>query len=220
MHLIIVRHGESLGQIASKGAWPGPDSALSPLGEEQARKTAECLAECGVSHMLSSPMIRALSTTSIMAETIGCDTFEVWTELRELWERTYRGFSRVELHNRFPRAVLSADITADGWEHGDDTYEAMFDRCYMVLQMLRMRFTDSSTVVMVTHGGFSNYLLHALLNIPGTMPTWFKTANCAITRVQFIPEAERPCFLPWYPAVPVEVLGINDMRHLGGTVTY
>lgn len=82
MHLLIIRHGECLGQC-DPDYYDDPDSALSPGGEQQARHVAQRLREERVTHILSSPLIRSLATASIITEAIEIEHIAVWPELRE-----------------------------------------------------------------------------------------------------------------------------------------
>jgi len=214
--LLIVRHGECEGQVES--SFTTADSALTLLGERQAQATAERLAGEGITHIVSSPLIRCLSTaTAIAAALPGVPAvlIEVWMDLREGYSGMHQGYGRTELQQRFPCALLPESLGDEGWIHGNDTYESLNARCERVLQQLREQFSPSDTVVMVTHGGFGNYLLHAILRISTARPIWFEMANCSISRVRFVadPVKERPNW-PLYPPVQAEVLSLNDQAHL------
>ena len=71
--------------------------------------------------------------------------------------------------------------------------------------------------VVVTHGGFANYLLHEILGTARTPPHWFEIANCAITSIRFVPEEQRENW-PLYPAAEAEILGVNDVSHLSDAI--
>src|SRR5947209_8359806 len=104
MHLIIVRHGQSTGNITTDDV---PDGELTPLGWQQARETAARLANSGITHVVSSPLIRALATGSAIAEACGLDRVDVWPELQEHRsprEGLHRGFGRDVLLAQFPLA--------------------------------------------------------------------------------------------------------------------
>jgi broad specificity phosphatase PhoE len=215
MDLLIVRHGECLGQCDPSAA-SDPDSALSSLGEQQARHTAFRLRTEAITHILSSPLLRALATARILAEALSVDAIDVWPELREGWNELYQGRPREELLQRFPAAKLPPIITELGWTHdGDMSYEHFFARAEQTLQRIKACFGPQDRIVVVTHGGFANYLLHALLNISPTTPQWFELANCSISHVRLVPEpeVERPNW-PLYPPMAVEVFSVNDIAHI------
>jgi broad specificity phosphatase PhoE len=214
MLFTLVRHGECLGQTDPQ-FWADPDTALSPHGIEQAIATAQQLATEQVTHLLSSPLVRALATADSIAMMCGIAHIHVWTELREGFSGTYRGLTRTQLQARFPRAVLAETITEDGWNHGDADYDALWLRCQELTHSVRQQFTHQDHVVLVTRGGCANYLLHILLGIDRSSPQWFELANGSITRVRLVPDpqAERPGW-PLYPPIPVEIKSINDIGHL------
>jgi broad specificity phosphatase PhoE len=220
MHLSLVRHGECLSET-SPGVFT-PDGELSALGERQACRIAKRLAAAGISHVLSSPLLRALATARAIAEAAGNLPVEVWPELREGYGNMpgvrvpiHRGPARSALLRRFPRAVLPAAITEDGWEHGgDDRYPEFYARCAAVASLLEARFTPDDRVVVVGHGGCLNYVLHALLGIPVEAPVWFAMDLGAISTLRLVPERERRRGWPLYPPVGVEVLSLNDRSHL------
>ncbi len=233
MRLLVIRHGQCLGQCEPYD--PSPDSVLSELGEQQARLTAlrlvqtmwvttdrerdeqyegHIVSSSPSIHILSSPLVRALRTASIIAEALGEPPVKVWTELRELYTPKYQGLKRKELQRRFPHAVLPASITNEGWEHGDTSLEAITLRCQHVIQTLKERFASDAQVIIVTHGGFANALLQTLLQISPTTPCWFAMDNCGISRVRLVADQEQVGWPPLYPAVGTEIACVNDVSHL------
>ncbi len=80
MHLFILRHGECLGQIDPE-SFSDPDTALSELGQLQARQTAQRLAGENITQLISSPLIRALATASQIAESLAECRLGVWPEV-------------------------------------------------------------------------------------------------------------------------------------------
>jgi broad specificity phosphatase PhoE len=212
LHLFIIRHGECLGQIDPQ-AFADKDSALSPLGERQARLTGQRLKMIGLTHIVSSPLIRALHTASLIAEVVENCPVEVWPELREVNMSVYNGLDALELGKRFPKATLLTGLTAD-YTYGGDTYAGLFVRAEQILQRLRQQFKHDDQVALITHGGFANYLLHAILNIQPDTPQWFELANCSISLVRFVPNPEERPNWPLFPPVQAEILSINDIAHL------
>jgi probable phosphoglycerate mutase len=209
VHLIIVRHGQSTGNITNDDV---PDGPLTPLGEQQARETAVRLANSGITHVLSSPLLRALATASAIAAACGVPRVEVWPELQEHRHSLHRGFGRTELLRNFPSAVFPDSFEAEGWDHGGETYESALERGTSAIKALRGRYGKSDRVVVVSHGGFANYLLRGLLHIPPSRHVWFIMNNCGMSRVRFIPDDQEPED-PYFPA-EAEVICVNDVSHL------
>lgn len=206
MDLILVRHGEC--------GTNSTDDILTSVGEWQAQQIGQRLADAPVTALLSSPLLRALGTASIIAHQLGNCPVEVWTELREGFDGSYRGYGSLELLRRFPLAVLPSTIEPDGWDHGGDTQESMFERCRQILNILLERFRPDDTIVAVSHGGMLTYFFHVLLQISPRTPSWFEINYGAINRVRFVPEEQQKAYLPLYPRMEVEVLSINDISHL------
>jgi len=203
MQLLLIRHGQSEPNTTT------PDWDLSTRGEWEARRAGRRLADVGVTHILSSPLLRALATAHIIAEELDHRPVEVWLELREGFDNNYQGGSRAGLLSRFPRVTLPAGMTDDGWTYAGDTPELFAARCRRILAMLKARFGADDRVLVVTHGGFANYLLHAILRIPSGTPVWFEMASGALTVIRFVPALERVEW-PLYPAFEAEILSVND----------
>lgn len=206
MDLILIRHGEC--------GTNSIDDTLTSLGERQAKQIGQRLADVPIAALLSSPLLRALGTASIIAHEFENCPIEVWTELREGLDSSYRGHGSLELLRRFPCAILPPIIEPNGWNYGGDTQESMFERCQQIINTLRERFKPDDTIVAVTHGGMLTYLFHVLLQISPRAPSWFDIDYGAINRVRIVPKEKQKAYPPLYPCMEVEVLSINDTSHL------
>ena len=137
MFLTIVRHGQSTGNVSGDDI---PDGELTSLGRQQARETAARLANAGITHVICSPLVRALETASIIAGAAGVRQIEVWPELQEhRWLGIHRGLGRAAILERFPNAVLPDSVEAEGWNHGGETYETALERGVSAMAALRAR---------------------------------------------------------------------------------
>lgn len=209
MHLFIVRHGQSTGNITTEDV---PDGELTPLGEQQARQAGARLAGESLTHVLCSPLVRALATATAVAEASGIGEIEVWPELQETRRNVHRGFGRAELLARFPLAVFPDSVDMEGWDHGGETYESGLERGASAISALRRRHGEGDRVAIVSHGAFINYLLRVLLSVPASHRLWFTMNNCSITRVRFhVPDLYQG---DWSFSIETEVMGINDVSHL------
>ncbi len=210
MELIIVRHGQSTGNITTDDV---PDGELTPLGRQQARDTGAALVHAGITHVLSSPLVRALATATAIADATGIQRIEVWPELQEHRRSLHRGFGRAELLRGFPKAVFEDSFEAAGWDHGGETYETALERGASALAALRTRHAAGDRVVVATHGAFGCYLIRALLHMPRQLSIWFRMNNCGISRIEF---ADRTIGSPedGYELASTEVICLNDVSHL------
>lgn len=83
MELVLVRHG----RIAGRPMRPRDDSPLSALGREQARRTADYLAnERPIALLVCSPLLRARQTAQIIGERLQREPLVVDT-LTEMTDR-------------------------------------------------------------------------------------------------------------------------------------
>jgi len=207
VELFLVRHGQSEPSTTS------PDWDLSAVGAQQALRTARRLAGVQITHLVSSPLRRALATAHRIAEVLDHTPVEVWPDLREGFDADYHGISRADAEDRFPRAAWPSLLPDDGWLYPGDTRAAFQARCQDMLRALTTRFFGEERVVVVVHGGCATYLLNALLGIPATVPCWFELANCGICHVR-VDSAHTRTEWPLYPPMDTEVLSINDVAHL------
>ena len=81
MDLIVVRHARPLAETRLENEGPA-DPPLSPVGLEQAETTANFLADWGITHIVSSSMLRAFQTAKPLSEKLGVE-IEVIDDLKE-----------------------------------------------------------------------------------------------------------------------------------------
>ena len=210
MQLIIVRHGQSTGNITTDDV---PDGKLTQLGRQQARETGALLAHEGITHILSSPLVRALATATAVADAAAIDRIEVWPELQEDRRSLHRGFGRAELLKGFPKAVFSDSFEATGWDHGGETYETAVERGASALAAIRAQYKGDDRVVVATHGAFGCYLLRALLHVPRQTSVWFRMNNCGVSRIEFV-DSPSDDAEPGYESAITEVICMNSISHL------
>ena len=98
--LYVVRHGESLGN-AKREFLGHTDKDLSPLGYEQAKKTALLMAGERIDAVYSSDLIRAHNTAFPHAEMRGFDVIDS-KELREIYAGEWEGMRVVDIIEKYP----------------------------------------------------------------------------------------------------------------------
>ncbi len=199
MELLIARHGQSTGNIVT---YDVPDGPLTETGRRQAEELARAFRENPPTHIVSSPLLRALETASAIAFECG-RSIEVWKDLYE--QRSlgrYIGPALDELRRKFPAARFGEDLEADGWVYeGDETHEQAYERAQKVLARLKRTFSDEGRVVVVAHGGFNKQLLKALLKLPSDAEVHFSQENCCLNHIRIEGDA-------------VHVASVNDTSHL------
>lgn len=210
MQVIIVRHGQSTGNVTTDDV---PDGELTALGTRQARETAVVLANDGITHVLSSPLVRALATATAIADAAGIDRIDVWPELQEHRQSLHRGLGRAKLLRDFPKAAFEDSFEAEGWDHGGETYETALERGASALAAIRARHKAGDRIVVATHGAFGCYLLRALLQVPRSLSIWFRMNNCGISRIEFS-DSSTAGATDEYGAATSEVICVNDVSHL------
>ncbi len=209
MLVFLVRHGESEPNTATR------DWDLSLRGEHQARLTGHHLAQAGITHMVSSPLHRALSTAHIMAEILDYRPIDVWLDLREGCDDAYCGPSQEEVRARYPRAAVPAHMPVAGWTYVGESYASFRGRCEHLDATLTTQFSTDDRVVVVAHGGVLSYLLNTIVGVPVEAPLWFEMETCAISRVRFVSAQDQTAW-PLYPAMTTEILSLNGVAHLHG----
>ena len=154
MILYIVRHGQTEENKLSilQGHMPG---TLTEQGREQVRRTAEELAECGVSFrcIVSSDLKRAMDSATIISERLNLPVVPM-DMLRERDWGEYTGITIVE---------GKAKYFHDGrWDFPGraESDEGILERAKEALKVLYEQFADD-TIIVVTHGQFARNLLAA-----------------------------------------------------------
>ena len=191
MRLVLVRHGESEGNVGNP--YEGAEPHLTERGRRQARYAGERARTRTYQALYSSPMSRALETAYALAEATGLSPIVKvhLAEHRELPE--FRGFARSFLESRYPGVELPDECTEEGWWTGIQEHEEnLYERARQAAMWLRERHeATDDRVLLVTHGGFGSALLSVFLGLPpcGDMRFWL--ANCSYSVMDVEPERVR-----------------------------
>ena len=185
MRLLLVRHGESMGNVTQ--VLQGRDDPLTERGRRQARQIALHLAARGdVRAIYVSPLARAFETGQIIAEAIG---LHLQPEPREGLAEIDVGHAAgmrfddwtaqcPEEARRFHAEGL--DYTFPGGESGRQLGARTAAEIDRILEEHR---GDPSAVVVVSHGGALAWIVAHLLQEP--RDTWPSHSfdNCSLTEV-------------------------------------
>jgi 2,3-bisphosphoglycerate-dependent phosphoglycerate mutase len=191
------------------------DPALTRVGWQQAEILAEYLARTDfnlkpnnrdfqnvagfeLTHLYTSLMVRAIATGSLLAEALHLplvaweDLHEVggiWREQPESGMRVGQpGRGRAFFESRYPDLILPGSLDHQGW--WNRPYEEPLQRADRARRFVRDLLDEhggtEDRVAVVSHGGFYNEVMHALLDLPTRNGVSFTMNNTAITRVDFV----------------------------------
>ena len=190
------------------------DPALTELGQQQAALVANYLSKSdpslapngddlqnvagfGITHLYTSLMVRAVATGATIARTLGLPLV-AWKDFHESGGM-YRkdevsgellgqpGKTRAYFEAHYPELVLPQSVDEAGW--WNRPFEAREERPVrarrVVQDLLGRHGNTDDRVAVVSHGGFFNHLMRAMLRLPADSDHWFVMHNAAITRIDF-----------------------------------
>jgi 2,3-bisphosphoglycerate-dependent phosphoglycerate mutase len=190
------------------------DPRLTEVGIQQANLLAEYLARAKnrdihdrqdtqdsggiqITHLYSSLMERSVITGTAVSQATGIP-LQGWVDLHEtggiyLWDEVKEervglpGKTPTYFKTRYPEFMLPDDVAHDGWwNRSFELDEEQIPRAKRVIQrLLELHGDTEDRVAMVSHGGFFNVFMTALLRLEVKQHIWFTMNNAAITRIDF-----------------------------------
>jgi 2,3-bisphosphoglycerate-dependent phosphoglycerate mutase len=151
----------------------------------------------GLTHLYCSLMLRSVETGTEVARALDLPLV-AWEDLHEAGgiHRTdaetgerfgLPGKNRAYFEANHPELDLPGSLGEDGW--WNRPYEAPEQRPLRARRFLGElidRHGDSDDrVAVISHGGFYNHMLRAILGLPESRTLWFSLNNAAITRIDF-----------------------------------
>jgi len=178
MKMYIVRHGQTAWNKIQR--WQGNQEVpLDAIGMEQSHRLAEKLSLQPISKIYSSPLQRAVMSTSIMCEKINVDIV-YRQELREVYLGEWEGFTTqeiIEKHgslfdewNKNPLAQVGLGV-----ENLFDLQSRAFREFYKIAAH------ETGDCVIVAHGTWTRCLFCKLLSIPLESRMNFEISNAGIS---------------------------------------
>jgi len=178
LRLILVRHGESLGNAA--GVLQGRlDYGLSVLGERQAELTAVRLKDVRADRVISSPLLRASATAAVIAQSLELD-LQLEPDLAEYDIGEGAGLTPPDLRARFPEMLARRAAGERFLFPGEEGRDNFHGRLNAALE--RMRDMEGTTVA-VAHGGVISAVCHMVVGLDLNRPGAFMVGNCSLTEV-------------------------------------
>jgi broad specificity phosphatase PhoE len=165
MHIYFARHGESqanlLHQISNRGLRHG----LTTQGRQQAAALAGRLRDQCITGIFSSPLLRAIETTVILANRLEID-YEVVAALREYDCGVAEGRSDAgawQLWQELLDVWLVAEHREERIEGGESFYEVR-ERFVPFIEGLANRYgSTEARILCVSHGGLYRVMLPQVL---------------------------------------------------------
>ncbi len=247
----------ALYEISSSYRDRSEDPELTELGLQQAIHLAEFLNNgierrnysknegvlsngFGITHLYCSLMVRAVETATQISRVIGLRPV-AWPEIHEGggifldnpqtgYPDSLPGKPRSFFQERYPELILPDWLGETGWWNRPfETRPERRARAFQFLrELLKKHGKEPHRVAVVSHGGFYNHFLAALLDIsdgkaiPGTEAIkarneenlilrenagmWFELNNAAISRFDFFPEEIRIMYLNRVDFLPPELI--------------
>ena len=235
MRFFFIRHAQSTNNFLydSTGASTGrsSDPEVTPIGRQQIeilarflrtgnpswRKANNGQSGFGITHLYTSLMVRAIETGSGIANELGLPLV-AWEDLHETGgiylddvatgtRIGQAGKNRADFANRFRKLVLPESLGDAGW--WNRPYEEREQRSAraqrVVDELLRRHGGTDDCVAVVSHGGFYNRILRALLRIEHE-DCWFGMYNCGITRIDFSPDTVDLVYMNRLDFMPSELV--------------
>lgn len=150
-----------------------------------------------LTHLYCSLMIRAVLTGTRLAQALDL-SLVAWPDIHELGGIYHRdpqteeriglsGKNRAYFEAHFPDLILPPSLGDEGW--WNRPYEERQERLprarRFLAELLERHGATGDRVGLISHGGFYNAFLRAMLGIPEEISGWFSLSNSAITRIDF-----------------------------------
>lgn len=180
--ILVVRHGESEGNVGRRLASVIPGEPLTERGRAQAGALAERLRNRKIAYVYTSPLLRARQTGQILAEAAGVRTATL-DGLREFSMGRCEGSQAAEDWAHIDETFLhwlDGDLTAtvEGGESGRDILQRMRDALQEIADQHR-----GETVIAVSHGGAMGLALPRLTDVAHDQVRAHPVPNCGLAEL-------------------------------------
>ncbi len=209
MRLYVVRHGESLGNLAGTLQGSRIDEPLSPRGLRQAEALSDRLAAEPIDQVFSSPMIRARQTAEILNRPHRAPV-TVDPDLVEFDWGAWCGHPLDEEMERDVAAIRARWRTGDleASPDGGESPAGVGRRAARVLE--RLRALPAQFVLVVAHGRFNRILMATLLSRPLSRMDEIRQRNGSLSAFDWSGGPATPVLLDDVTHIP------SDLRSVAG----
>jgi 2,3-bisphosphoglycerate-dependent phosphoglycerate mutase len=173
MKLILVRHGESVGNFENR-LQGQEDYELTELGRRQALLTANRLHALGTTALYSSHLLRARETAFTIGARLGLEP-TVTEDVSEYHFGELSGQTYAEIRQRFDAIANPAERTYPGEEGRENFYNRVTSALWGVAAA-----HPGETVAVVSHGGPIALFCQSVLGLPYRRPMPFSISNCSL----------------------------------------
>ena len=204
MQLLLVRHGESAGNLTH--ILQGVDDPLTERGRRQAREIAAYLAARGdVRTLYTSPLVRAYETAAIIGDALGLTPIPR-EALAEINVGEAAGLTLEEWAARFPdEAVRFREDGVDFAFRGGETGRQLGARTAAEIDaIISAHRLEPGAVALVSHGGALAWIIDHLLREPRDSWPRHRLDNCSLTEVTIDPSDSQA----------VTFVCLNEVGHL------
>jgi probable phosphoglycerate mutase len=181
--VLLVRHGQSEGNIARVWTSAREGFPLTALGHEQARAVGEQLADRGIAAVFASPLVRAQQSAAEIAGVLGLDP-QVLEGVEELHVGVHEG-----VHDEHVGPVAEQvfgrwwrDLDLSGGFEGGETGQQIADRMRWALDHVADRHAGETSVV-VSHGGAMAVGVTAICALDTAYVSTHLLANCQVVEL-------------------------------------
>jgi broad specificity phosphatase PhoE len=150
-----------------------------------------------ITKLYCSAMHRALQTAQPVGRALDLQP-EVWVDIHEHGGiyldhgpegggiMGHPGKTRSEILAEFPDYILPDNITEAGWwQNGYEDWPTCLGRAIKVAAALRQKAGSEERIALVSHGGFIDALIKALLNQSPSPHVFYYHFNTAVSRIDF-----------------------------------
>lgn len=159
--LMLVRHGQSTWN--AEGRWQGQaDPPLTDFGRKQAKTATKRIGQ--IQAIVSSPLVRALETATIISDATGVEPVVTHSGLCERHAGEWSGLTKAEIDVQFP-GYLAQDLRPPTYE-GD---ESLMARTSEAMNAIVQEYCGGEILV-ATHGGVIKTFVESLGSGPIRVP--------------------------------------------------